>query len=142
MDNHREKEIIAAKLKELWEEFVRVNSGLPPADRLRLSDSGTCTELLEPKLGHYLRYCHDDAGKIVLGRMVRGTRDISVGVHITYEISTGRLLLGVPRARPWSHGFDRLNWYLIHDRDPEVILKNLMADRPIQQGLELYKTQY
>lgn len=130
------------KLKVLWERFLGVNAELPPAQRLKLIDSQGCVELLEPKVGHYLRYCPADPGKIVLGRKVHGSRDISVGEHITYEPYKELFLLGVPRARPWSHGFDRLNWYVIGERDTEVILRNLIADRPIQQGLELFKTQY
>jgi hypothetical protein len=133
---------MAAPVMHLWHQILAANERLPAAARLRLRQTADYAELQEPRVGHYLRLDYGDQAHIRLGRRTAGGRDITVGEHLGVDEARGVCYLSVPRARPWSHGFDKVSLYILDERGIEQLLQNLMQDRPLQQGLELYQVQY
>ena len=115
---------------------------MPAARRLRLLDCEDYAELRESRVGHYLRLDRLAGERIKLGRKTPRGHDLAVGEFIGYDRSTDLYYLSVPRARPWSHGFDKTCLYLVNEAGLETILLNLINDRPLQAGLELYRVQY
>jgi hypothetical protein len=133
---------MATLLIRLWRQILAANEGLPAGARLRLHQTADYAELQEPLVGHYLRLDYADGAQIRLGRRTAGGRDLSVGEHLGVDEASGVCYLSVPRARPWSHGFDKVSLYVLDDRGIDQLLRNLMQDRPLQRGLELYKVRY
>jgi len=142
MGQQPHESLMSAKLRELWQSFLRANERLPLEGRLQVNQEEGYTELVESRVGHYLRLYQADNDKLVLGRKSRKGHDLAVGEQIGYEQASGIYYLRVPRARPWSYGFDKVSLYLVDDRGIDLILRNIVEDRPIQDDLELYKVQY
>jgi hypothetical protein len=128
-------------LLHLWNQILTANESLPPELKLLLRREADYDELQESRVGHYLRLDYAN-GQIRLGRRTAGGRDIAVGEHLGVDGASGVCYLSVPRARPWSHGFDKVSLYVLDDRGIEQLLQNIIQDRPLQRGLELYKVRY
>jgi hypothetical protein len=133
---------MSTALLHLWNQILAANEGLPSELRLRLRRAEDYAELQEPRVGHYLRLDYGDHTQIRLGRRTAGGREIAVGEHLGVDEARGVCYLSVPRARPWSHGFDKVSLYVLDDRGIEQLLQNIIQDRPLQRGLKFYKVQY